>query len=379
MDYKRIYEEFIEHRKILPKLEGVYYERHHIVARCMGGGDEPENLIDLTAEDHYMAHKIMAYAFGGSLWLALSAMSMDRYGNRVGRRDFGRLRSELSKLMSERMASKTLYEFKDLLTGDVFSCTLSELRKRYKLPMHQTQALVSGHSAVVYGRIAFSNTEIRKRRGWMVEEEKHYFRNITTGEVYFVTRRELSEMTGVDPDIFLDLLKGRSKTAKGYCLDITTDLRRSDAGSTVYSFRIIETGEVLHKTARQLRDEWGLTKGGLKGLISGRYKRYKGFCMDSTPTDDPIFNRQPRGSVYTLRNNDNGMLYKGTTRELADMCGFEQSAVSRLVVGRSESIKGYELVKQPPQEEEVAFSSVTVCPEPSKSLQELLQAPSQLR
>lgn len=37
-----------------------YHERHHIVPRCMDGGDEEENLIDLFAREHFIAHKMLA-------------------------------------------------------------------------------------------------------------------------------------------------------------------------------------------------------------------------------------------------------------------------------------------------------------------------------
>lgn len=40
--------------------EEEYHERHHIVPRCMDGGDEEENLIDLFAREHFMAHKLLA-------------------------------------------------------------------------------------------------------------------------------------------------------------------------------------------------------------------------------------------------------------------------------------------------------------------------------
>ena len=33
-----------------------YKERHHIVPRCMGGTNDNDNLIDLYAEEHYIAH-----------------------------------------------------------------------------------------------------------------------------------------------------------------------------------------------------------------------------------------------------------------------------------------------------------------------------------
>ena len=37
-----------------------YHERHHIKPRCLGGTDEIENLIDLFAKEHFIAHKMLA-------------------------------------------------------------------------------------------------------------------------------------------------------------------------------------------------------------------------------------------------------------------------------------------------------------------------------
>ena len=37
-----------------------YHERHHIVPKCMGGGNEEDNLIDLFAREHFEAHKLLA-------------------------------------------------------------------------------------------------------------------------------------------------------------------------------------------------------------------------------------------------------------------------------------------------------------------------------
>lgn len=73
MDYSRIYSEFIADRKAKPEPKG-YTERHHILPRSLGGGDEPENLIRLTAEDHIFAHLLLAKAHGGAMWFALTIM-----------------------------------------------------------------------------------------------------------------------------------------------------------------------------------------------------------------------------------------------------------------------------------------------------------------
>jgi len=37
-----------------------YHERHHIIPKCMGGTDDEENLIDLFAREHFVAHKLLA-------------------------------------------------------------------------------------------------------------------------------------------------------------------------------------------------------------------------------------------------------------------------------------------------------------------------------
>lgn len=79
MDYERIYREFIADRKGKPKPEG-YTERHHILPRSLGGGDEPENLIDLTAEDHFFAHLLLAKIYGHGMWVAVCRMRWGRVG-----------------------------------------------------------------------------------------------------------------------------------------------------------------------------------------------------------------------------------------------------------------------------------------------------------
>jgi len=37
-----------------------YHERHHIMPRCIDGTDDEDNLIDLYAQEHFIAHKLLA-------------------------------------------------------------------------------------------------------------------------------------------------------------------------------------------------------------------------------------------------------------------------------------------------------------------------------
>lgn len=48
------------------KGQGIYYERHHIVPRCLGGSNSTSNLVLLTAIEHYNAHRLLALANPGN-------------------------------------------------------------------------------------------------------------------------------------------------------------------------------------------------------------------------------------------------------------------------------------------------------------------------
>ena len=59
MDYQKIYNCLIEraitdNRK---KCDIVYYEQHHIIPKCLGGTDNTDNLVLLTAREHFIAHR----------------------------------------------------------------------------------------------------------------------------------------------------------------------------------------------------------------------------------------------------------------------------------------------------------------------------------
>jgi hypothetical protein len=63
MDYRKIYNGIIE-KRILNKLpKDVYGETHHITPKCLGGGDNEENLIRLTAREHFICHLLLSEMF----------------------------------------------------------------------------------------------------------------------------------------------------------------------------------------------------------------------------------------------------------------------------------------------------------------------------
>ena len=61
MNYKKIYIQLIERAQSENRQKGcgVYFERHHIVPKCLGGGNDKLNLALLTAREHFVAHKLL--------------------------------------------------------------------------------------------------------------------------------------------------------------------------------------------------------------------------------------------------------------------------------------------------------------------------------
>ena len=92
MDYQRIYNSFID-RATSRVIDG-YYERHHIIPRCLGGQDTEENLVRLTPEEHYVAHQLLIKIYPENHALAKAAAMM--IPNRPSNKMYGWIRRRFS-------------------------------------------------------------------------------------------------------------------------------------------------------------------------------------------------------------------------------------------------------------------------------------------
>jgi len=80
MNHQKIYEAIIkkakyENRVKLRKNQKkyIYYEKHHIIPKCIKGTDDKDNLVLLTAREHYVCHKLLTHIYSNvrGLWLTL--------------------------------------------------------------------------------------------------------------------------------------------------------------------------------------------------------------------------------------------------------------------------------------------------------------------
>lgn len=93
-----------------------YMERHHIVPRCLGGSDSPDNLVFLTPEEHYTAHLMLIRIFpeeealvSAVLMMCVSSPTTPR-SNKI----YGWVRRRFAEKQRERMLewhSKNTHRF----------------------------------------------------------------------------------------------------------------------------------------------------------------------------------------------------------------------------------------------------------------------------
>lgn len=96
MNYQKHYDLLINRAKNR-KLD-VYVEKHHVIPKCIGGSNDPDNLVELTAEEHYIAHMLLAKIYFHVPPIINAAFMMAARNNKV----FGWIMRESAKITSKR-------------------------------------------------------------------------------------------------------------------------------------------------------------------------------------------------------------------------------------------------------------------------------------
>lgn len=88
-----------------------YTETHHIKPRSLGGTNDANNLVDLTAREHFICHWLLTKMYAGeakgkminALWMMQSKNNyQDRYQTKITSRVYESLRQDYARYISER-------------------------------------------------------------------------------------------------------------------------------------------------------------------------------------------------------------------------------------------------------------------------------------
>ena len=112
MDYKNIYYKIIENAKEEDKngkRSVGYFEKHHIQPKSLGGNNDSENLVKLTAREHFICHWLLVIMHDkgsierNKMLCALWRMHGDSTGNRyINSRAYEKLRIEFAQIIGQQ-------------------------------------------------------------------------------------------------------------------------------------------------------------------------------------------------------------------------------------------------------------------------------------
>jgi hypothetical protein len=131
MDYNRLYENIIKSSLLKNRKKGEdYYENHHIIPKCIGGSDEKQNLVLLTAKEHFVCHLLLCeiYPESSSLKFALWSMCNQLKGDvkreyKISSSTYDRVKRDFSKQNSllhkgKKMSESSKSKISDFMRSD---------------------------------------------------------------------------------------------------------------------------------------------------------------------------------------------------------------------------------------------------------------------
>ena len=137
MNYQEHYNRLIERAK--NRELSCYTESHHIIPRCMSGTDEKDNLVRLTAREHFIAHLLLhkIYPNESKLLYAINMMCVNSYkhlNNRVNNRLYSWLKEKFSKEISISQSGENNSQFGTMWIYNIQTNENKKISKCEKIP-----------------------------------------------------------------------------------------------------------------------------------------------------------------------------------------------------------------------------------------------------
>jgi hypothetical protein len=145
-----------------------YREKHHVVPRCLGGGNEPDNIVALTAEEHFVAHQLLVKIHPGDHRLLWAAMYMTGNSKRMSRNNkaYGWLRRKLAATLSARFRGKKMSaEFREMRRAMMLGKSPMQGKEHTEKTKRKMSAASKGREKSDAHCAAMSKAKLGKKRG----------------------------------------------------------------------------------------------------------------------------------------------------------------------------------------------------------------------
>lgn len=177
MNYQNIYDQIIERAKNR-QLEG-YKEKHHIIPRCLGGNNDKENIVKLTAREHFLCHMLLCEIYPNNIKLnqALWLMIIGKQRRKENKYNIGSRIYELIKIknaliqsnkrINKPLSNETKQKMKEAKLGKKLS---EEHKQKMRKPKSTTEKMKQPRSEETKQKI--SQSMLGKNKNKMSEETK---------------------------------------------------------------------------------------------------------------------------------------------------------------------------------------------------------------
>lgn len=156
MNYQQIYNQLISKRQ--QEIPEGYTEKHHIIPKCLGGTNDKENLVKLTAREHFIVHQLLVKIYPENKNLILAVI---RFSKPINKFNIGKskiyewIRIECAKRASELMKGRIFTEehrkkismFQSKSYEEKYGCDAAKTLKQKRI----TQT--SGTGNPMYGKV----------------------------------------------------------------------------------------------------------------------------------------------------------------------------------------------------------------------------------
>jgi hypothetical protein len=116
--YTNWYYDIIKKAKGQPRKKGngIYYEKHHIIPKSIGGNDDKNNLVLLTAKEHYMCHLLLPkmcvvnehkVSMSRAFFYMSNGMVKERYTSKI----YDYVKKSNAKIISEALSGENCYMY----------------------------------------------------------------------------------------------------------------------------------------------------------------------------------------------------------------------------------------------------------------------------
>lgn len=258
MNYKEIYNQLINTRKVLNRKsgDGNYYEKHHIIPVSCGGSDDEDNIVLLTFKEHYISHLLLIHVYSGplkrSMYYALWRMSSKSTNHK------------------QRILSASQYE----------TCRKAGLIAKLGHPVkistrNKISAAHKGKKLSIETKKILSLKNTGKLRGGMPDEIKFKISRANTGKERTSEANEKNRLRNLGKKQSLETRAKRSEKliGKSRPKDVVEKISKNNTQrkKVICSNGIIYEG--VHVAAKSLN----LSQSNITAICYGRRKSTKGY------------------------------------------------------------------------------------------------------